>query len=64
MSKRTNAVTVSTTHIYTLLCRAVVANLISVYGVVRTQTFHVIRYTFLPDSKISKYMGESSQDYS
>ena len=51
------------THIQ-LLCRAVVANLISVYGVVRTQRFHAIRNTFSPDSKISKYMGESSQDYS
>ena len=40
------------------------ANLISVYGVVRTQRFHVIRNTFSLDSKISKYMGESSQDYS
>ena len=47
------------THIHTTM-----ANLISVYVIVRTQRFHVIRNTFSPDSKISKYMGESSQDYS
>ena len=41
---------------YTLLCRAVVANLISVYVVVRIQRIHVIRNTFSPESQYDQQM--------